>query len=160
MPMMMVRHAMTRQPDYHWLTERRAGWLTFYGRMQPDIVPQAAQAELDTIARRLEGAYPDSNRGRGVRLSLNAAMAPEQRASMRNLFGLLLAAVCLLLLIACGNVANLLLARAVARSREVAIRLALGAGLWTLLRTLLAESLLLAFGGAALGLLLAPWMLP
>ena len=160
MPMMMVRHAMTRQPDYHWLTERRAGWLTFYGRIQPDLAPQAAQAELDTIARRLENAYPDSNRGRGVRLSLNAAMAPEQRASMRNLFGLLLAAVCLLLLIACGNVANLLLARAVARSREVAIRLALGAGLWTLLRTLLAESLLLAFGGAVLGLLLAPWMLP
>jgi predicted permease len=158
MPMMMVRAAMTRSPDYHWLTERAAGWLTFYARLKPGIRPQTAEAELNTIARQLEALYPATNSGRSYLVNAPAGMAPEQRASLRSLLGLLGVAVSLVLLIACGNVANLLLARATGRSREMAIRLALGADRRVLLAHLMAESVLLGLGGAALGLLLAPWM--
>src|SRR5207247_4339207 len=160
MPMMMVRRAMTRAPDYHWLSDRNAGWLTIYGRLKAGTRHEAGQAELSTIARRLATRYPETNGGRGIQVNPHPNMTPEQRASLRSLLGLLAAAVCLVLLIACGNVANLLLARATARGREMAIRLTLGASRWVLLRQLLAESLLLGLTGGALGLLLAPWMLP
>lgn len=158
MPMMMVRQAMTRLPDYHWLTERPAGWLTLFGRLKRGVRIETAEAELNTIARRLAASYPESNAGRTIWATAHAGMQPDQRASLRNLLGLLSAAVCLVLLIACGNVANLLLARATARSREMAIRLALGAGPRTLLTHMMAESLLLGLAGGGFGFLLAPWM--
>ncbi|MGI8745802.1 MAG: ABC transporter permease [Bryobacteraceae bacterium] len=160
MPMAMVRHAMTRAPDYHWLTERRAGWLTWYGRLKPGVRLQNASAELSAIARRLETAHPDSNAGRGIQISDHPSMDPEQRASLRSLLGLLSIAVCLVLLIACGNAANLLLARTAARAREMAIRLAIGASRSDLFRQMLAESLLLGLAGGLLGLVLAPWIDP
>ncbi|MBI3695869.1 MAG: ABC transporter permease, partial [Acidobacteria bacterium] len=160
MPMMMVRQVLTRDPSYRWLSERRAGWLTWYGRLKPGIRLETAQAELDTIARRLEALYPQTNRGRGIQINANPSMTLQQRAQIRNLLGLLSAALGVVLLVACGNVANLLLVRATSRLREFAIRLALGADRRILLRQQFAESLLLSLAGGALGLTLAPWMLP
>jgi predicted permease len=159
LPMMMVREVMTRNPTYSWLTERRSGWLTYYGRLKPAATVRAARADLDTIARRLELAYPESNAGRGFQVSAHANMSPEQRASATDLLVLLSAAVCIVLLITCGNVACLLLARAAARVREMSIRLALGASRWDLMRQMLAESVLLGIGGCTLGLAIAPQLL-
>jgi predicted permease len=158
-PMMMVRQFMTRIVDDRLLTMRSAGWLTCYLRLRRGVRIETAQTESNTMAAQLEARYPDSNKGRRFELNENPGMIPSQRNSLRNLLGLLLAAVCLVLLIACGNVATLLLVRAAARGREMAIRLALGANRRALLMQVLAESLLLGLAGAVLGLLLAPWML-
>src|SRR5262245_30755899 len=158
-PITMVRHFMTRIPDNSLLSMRSAGWLTMYARLSHGVRLETAAAEWNTIAAQLDQQYPQSNKGRRFELNRHANMSPDQRASLRSLLALLLVAVCLVLLIACGNVATLLLARAAARSREMAIRLALGAGRGTLLTQLLTESLLLGLVGAALGMLVAPWML-
>jgi len=134
---------------------RDHGTLFVYGRLRPGRTAREAQAEFATIARSLEQAYPDTNRGRG------ALVLPESYARVRIdpevpvLVALLLAIAGLVLLIACANVANLLLVRARARSREIAIRLAIGAVRWRLLRQLLTESLLLSVLGGAAGLFLA-----
>jgi predicted permease len=129
--------------------------LVVYGRLQPGRTVRDAQAELATIARNLEQAYPDTNRGRSV------AALPEVEARKRNdselvpLVALLLSVAGLVLIIACANVASLLLSRARARSREIAIRLAIGAGRARLLRQFLTESLLLAILGGSAGLVMA-----
>ena len=161
MPMSMVHRAMTRNPQHPWLALREAGWLTWYGRLRPGMGLGAAQREWDVIADiadRLAAAYPGTNRGRRFEIDANAAMAPNQRAEIRSLLGLLFVAIGLILAIACGNVANLMLARAAGRSREMAVRLALGASRWTLLRHVLQETLVLAPASGAVALLLAPWM--
>src|SRR5262249_48241032 len=140
------------------LTERRAGWLTWYGRLGRGVTVEKAQQEWNVIGAELESAYPQSNQGRRFELSGHAAMTAGNGAELRALLRLLFAAVCLMLAIACGNVANLMLTRTAGRTREMAIRLALGAGRPMLLRELLAESLVLGAASGALGLLLAPWM--
>ena len=156
-PITMIAQALPRNANYSFLTERRAGWLTWYGRLGPGVTLDAASREWTQIAMQLEARYPQSNRDRRWKIHTHAAMTPGQRDNLSGLLRLLLIAVGLVLLIACGNVANLLLARAAGRAREMAIRLALGASRWALVRELLAESLMLGLASAALGLILAPW---
>jgi putative ABC transport system permease protein len=134
------------------LGERGSHWLNAIGRLKPGTSLQQAQAELSLIAARLEQQYPDSNHRVGASLlGMHEDMVGESRTSLMVMLG----AVALVLLIACANVANLLLSRAMAREREIAIRGALGAGRWRLIWQLLTESLLLSMAGGAFGLLLA-----
>lgn len=135
-------------------TARGGGYLRVVGRLAPGVPASAAQAELAGIAQRLEMAYPGPNKGRGVRIvDLREAFAGDYRAAWR----LLAAGVGLLWLIACANVASLILARHLSRTRELALRTALGASRARLVRHLLAESLLLAVIGAIAALLVTTW---
>lgn len=127
-------------------------YLRLLGRLRPGVPLAAAQAELSALAKRLETVDLRSNRGRGVKVE---AFLDRLLGGLRRRLLILLGAVGCVLLIACVNVANLLLARGAARSREIAIRAALGAGRWRIVRQLLTESLVLSLAGAAAGVGLA-----
>ncbi|HLY20210.1 MAG TPA: ABC transporter permease [Bryobacteraceae bacterium] len=138
------------------LENRASGWIRIFGRLKTGTSLSAAQAEVTTIAARLAQAYPATNHTRTVTLVPGLGLASDDRAEMSRLLGLLLACVGMLQLIACANVANLLLARAAARRREVAVRVAMGASPGRLVRLFLTEGMLLAAGAGLLGMLLAP----
>ena len=134
---------MTR--DFHWFIA--------WGLLKPGVTLEAARAQMDALGARMAQDYPKSNKGWGVGIDpfSEVLVNPMLRQSLYVLMG----AVGMVLLIACANLANLSLARGIAREREVAIRAALGAGRWRLVRQFLTESVILSLCGGALGLLVA-----
>jgi putative ABC transport system permease protein len=128
--------------------------ITVIGRLKPQVTFQEARADIETIAAKIQNEKPGEDTGHGVKLlSLHELIVGDIRTPLLVLLG----AVVLVLLIACSNVANLLLASATVRQREIAIRTALGAGRWRVIRQLLTESMILAMLGGAAGLLIAVW---
>ena len=134
---------------------RRDRDLELFGRLAPGGTIESARAEMTTLALRRATEFPDTNRDSGLRVQRFNEMATPDR--LRVVFLALLGAVGFVLLIACANVANLLLARALGRTREISIRAALGAGRWRVIRQLLVESLLLSAAGGGFGWLIAQW---
>jgi len=143
------------------LTERTVRRGDIIARLRPGVDLKQADTELKAIARQLEQEYPEFQRGWTVRLvSLRQYLLGDLEDHVHKALLALMAGVGFLSLICCANVANLQLARGIARERELALRRALGAGRWRLVRQLLTESLLLATLGGIGGLLLAKWLLP
>ena len=139
------------------LHNRNAGWIEIFGRLKRNVGVVEARSEMQIIAGRLAAAYPASNEHRSVDVIPSFGMDPDDRAALEKFFGLLIGSVGILLLISCSNVANLLLSRADSRRREIAVRLALGAGRGRLIRQLLTEGLLVSLLAGAFGMLMAPW---
>ncbi|HWF45453.1 MAG TPA: ABC transporter permease [Bryobacteraceae bacterium] len=127
--------------------------LMVFGRLKPGVTIAQARTEMNVIGDRLRNAFPDRNTGFGI--NVFPTMGEDIDPDIRRSLYVLQCAVCFVLLIACANVANLLLTKAVAREREMALRVALGAGRWRIVRQNLCESLVLSVLGGAVGLLLA-----
>ncbi len=134
--------------EMNWM----GGVLSVTGRLKPGVTLSQPKAEMNVLARNLEARYPEMNRGRGIRVR---ELATDLAGDYRQRLWVLLGAVGFVLLIACANVANLLLAQGAGRTQELAVRAALGANRARLIRQLLTESLLLAGAGTGLGMLLA-----
>ena len=137
-----------------WLNRGNHQGLRALARLREDSGLDSARAEMETLALALEAKYPDTNSGERVTIQ---PLLESQVEHTRPSLIMLLACVGLVLLITCANVANLLLARGISRTREIAVRAALGAGRWRIARLLIIESLVLAVTGGALGLVIASW---
>src|SRR6184192_3246172 len=143
------------------LSERAATANEILARLRPGVTVKQADTELKAIARQLEQEYPNFRRGWSVKaISLRQDLLGDLEGRVHKALFALAGGVGFLLLICCANVANLQLARGIARQRELALRRALGAGRWRLVRQLLTESMLLALLGGAAGVILANWLIP
>ncbi len=146
------------EPGRDRLSNDNMSWLAMLGRTRPGVTMQEIRADLGVIAGRIDQRHTGPERT--TSLAIHAATffsSPEQRSFLIPVASVVLAAFALVLLIACANVANLLLARASVRQREIALRLSMGAGRWRLVRQLLTESLLLSLAGGVLGSVISFW---
>lgn len=152
----LVRRTPTSQ-----LLDRENHSLLVVGRLGPGVGPDEAQREMEMLASRLEQAYPAENKGQTVSLHelsrVSMSDSPQDDSEVSMLGALLFGMSSVVLLIACLNLANLLLARGSARRKEIAIRMAIGGSRWSIVRQLLVEGLLLALLGGAAGLLFSIW---
>lgn len=139
------------------MENRASGWLMLFGRLKPLQTVEQAASEIKTISAQLAQAYPVTNDKRSVRVAAGVGTYPDDRAEVSSLLVLLSGAVALLLLIACANVAGMLLLRSIGSTREIAIRLATGATPRRLLVQLLTEGCTLALMAGGFGVLLAAW---
>jgi len=159
-PMTMWRQGnpLKARSDWDVLNSRRFGMARLYGRLKPSVTVEQAQADLSTIAGRLGQTYPETNATKGVRVVAAFDISLGDRQEIGFLIGLPFGIVIIVLLIACANIAGMLLARASARRKEIGIRLALGAGRFRIVRQLLTECTLLALLGGALAIVIALWL--
>jgi predicted permease len=157
-PMMMHDQLLTDSRK-DWFSRRRARLVDMVGRLKPGVTLAQAVTSMQSLGAHLAKVYPADNSGRTVVMTpLSESNVPPQQRGLFVLVGtLMMVIVGLVLLIGCGNVANLLLARAMQRRREFAIRLSLGASRWRLMRQLMTESLLIGLAAGGLGILCAYW---
>ncbi|MFN7939321.1 MAG: ABC transporter permease [Bryobacteraceae bacterium] len=154
-PLQMSGALSTSKTAYEFLEKRSNRALEVHGRLKPGVSPAEAEAELAAIATNLSKAYADTNRNYTFLVRTQVKNRMEQSPPDTTLVILMMSITGVVLLIACANVANIMLSRARGRSREIAIRLSMGATRAQLIRQLLTESLMLSAGGMALGLLIA-----
>src|SRR5262245_13487291 len=147
------------RPGREWLNNRKREGLFLAGRLKPGSNAAQAESSLKIIAAALAREYPNENEGMSIELSPPGLFGALGRGPILGFSTVLMGVVGLVLLLVCTNMANLMLARAMDRRREIAVRLALGAGRIRILRQLLTENLLLSFLGGAMGLLLASWVI-
>ena len=138
-------------------TQRAAVWLLMGGRLKDGVTIAQANAEAQAIGANLEKEYPNENRGKNLTV-VRSTLVPGQAMTVGGFFGLLMIIVLLVLMIACVNLAGILLARGAARRREIAVRLAVGAGRRRLIRQLLTETTILFIAGGIAGLVLSVWL--
>ena len=146
------------EPGATWIDRRNTKNFFAIGRLKSGVDSRQAQASLNLLGQQLAKEYPDSNEGQTIKIDAPGFILPDLRGAVVSFTWVLMAAVGLVLLVTCTNLAGLMLARATDRRKEIAIRLAMGANRLRLIRQLLTESVLLAFGGGAVGVLLAVWI--
>ena len=146
------------EPGATWIDDRNSKNFFGVGRLKPGVNAQQAEASLNLLSQQLGKEYPDSNEGQTVKVGPPGFILPDLRGAVVSFTWVMMAAVGLVLLVTCTNLAGLMLARATDRRKEIAIRLAMGANRLRLIRQLLTESILLSFVGGGAGLLLALWI--
>jgi predicted permease len=147
------------EPGANWLEDRNTRNFFAVGRLKPEFNARQAEASLNLLAQQLAKEYPDTNEGQSIKVVPPGFILPDLRGAVVSFTWVLMAAVALVLVVTCTNLAGLMLARATDRRREIAIRLAMGANRLRLVRQLLTESVLLSLVGGVAGVLLALWLL-
>lgn len=153
----IAMHGMAMPDSGNLLKGRDDNWLGLVARLKPGMHLEQAQSEMNVLATQLRQAYPKENQTKGIRVSEPIGLTPEDRSEAIGFLAMVMTISSLVLLIACANAANLLLARAAARRREIAIRLSLGASRPRVIAQFLTESFLLSMAGCLAGVLLSLW---